>query len=99
MLSSILFLSPRGVEQWQLVGLITRRSQVRVLPPLPKLLFRSYVNYLVLLEIMGSIDKRELILIYILVLLIFAFMTSYATGVINEANFQKQQGIVSTQQT
>ena len=25
----------RGVEQWQLVGLITRRSQVRVLPPLP----------------------------------------------------------------
>jgi hypothetical protein len=23
-----------GVEQWQLVGLITRRSQVRVLPPL-----------------------------------------------------------------
>jgi hypothetical protein len=24
-----------GVEQWQLVGLITRRSQVRVLPPLP----------------------------------------------------------------
>ncbi len=25
----------RGVEQWQLVGLITRRSQVRILPPLP----------------------------------------------------------------
>ena len=25
----------RGVEQWQLVGLITQRSQVRVLPPLP----------------------------------------------------------------
>ena len=25
----------RGVEQWQLVGLITRRSQVRVLSPLP----------------------------------------------------------------
>ena len=25
-----------GVEQWQLVGLITRRSQVQVLPPLPK---------------------------------------------------------------
>jgi hypothetical protein len=24
-----------GVEQWQLVGLITRRSQVQVLPPLP----------------------------------------------------------------
>ena len=24
----------RGVEQWQLVGLITRRSQVQVLPPL-----------------------------------------------------------------
>jgi hypothetical protein len=23
-----------GVEQWQLVGLITRRSQVQVLPPL-----------------------------------------------------------------
>ena len=23
-----------GVEQWQLVGLITRRSQVRILPPL-----------------------------------------------------------------
>ena len=27
----------RGVEQWQLVGLITQRSQVRVLPPLPTL--------------------------------------------------------------
>ena len=27
----------RGVEQWQLVGLITQRSQVRVLPPLPSL--------------------------------------------------------------
>gem|GEM_PF-4379633 len=25
----------RGVEQWQLVGLITRRSEVRVLPPQP----------------------------------------------------------------
>ena len=25
----------RGVEQWQLVGLITRRSLVRVQPPLP----------------------------------------------------------------
>jgi hypothetical protein len=24
-----------GVEQWQLVGLITRRSQVRILAPLP----------------------------------------------------------------
>ncbi len=30
--------SQRGVEQWQLVGLITQRSQVRVLPPLPNLL-------------------------------------------------------------
>ena len=28
--------SCRGVEQWQLVGLITRRSQVQILPPLPK---------------------------------------------------------------
>ena len=27
--------SCRGVEQWQLVGLITRRSQVQILPPLP----------------------------------------------------------------
>ena len=26
-----------GVEQWQLVGLITRRSQVRILAPLPGL--------------------------------------------------------------
>jgi hypothetical protein len=26
----------RGVEQWQLVGLITQRSQVRILPPLPR---------------------------------------------------------------
>ena len=25
----------RGVEQWQLVGLITRRSGVRIPPPLP----------------------------------------------------------------
>jgi hypothetical protein len=24
-----------GVEQWQLVGLITRRSEVRILSPLP----------------------------------------------------------------
>ncbi len=27
--------SDRGVEKWYLVGLITRRSQVRILPPLP----------------------------------------------------------------
>ena len=27
--------SHRGVEQWQLVGLITRRSMVRIHPPLP----------------------------------------------------------------
>ena len=27
--------SRRGVEQWQLVGLITQRSEVRILPPLP----------------------------------------------------------------
>ena len=26
----------RGVEQWQLVGLITQRSEVRILPPLPR---------------------------------------------------------------
>ncbi len=26
----------RGVEQWQLVGLITRRSMVRIHPPLPE---------------------------------------------------------------
>src|SRR5437773_2874088 len=26
----------RGVEQWQLVGLITRRSLVRIQPPLPR---------------------------------------------------------------
>ena len=26
----------RGVEQWQLVGLITQRSEVRILPPLQK---------------------------------------------------------------
>ena len=26
----------RGVEQWQLVGLITRRSMVRIHPPLPQ---------------------------------------------------------------
>jgi hypothetical protein len=25
----------RGMEQWQLVGLITRRSEVRILLPLP----------------------------------------------------------------
>ena len=27
--------SRRGVEQWQLVGFITQRSEVRILPPLP----------------------------------------------------------------
>ena len=27
----------RGVEQWQLVGLITRRSLVQIQPPLPNL--------------------------------------------------------------
>ncbi len=30
----------RGVEQWQLVGLITQRSEVRILPPLPRLILR-----------------------------------------------------------
>ncbi len=36
-------LSPyhRGVEQWQLVGLITRRSLVRIQPPLPKSLAKK----------------------------------------------------------
>ena len=36
------FLHPhrRGVEQWQLVGLITQRSEVRILPPLPIFLQR-----------------------------------------------------------
>jgi len=48
---------------------------------------------------MGSIAKRRLILIYIFVVLLFAFMTCYATDVIDEANFQKQQGTVSTRQT
>jgi hypothetical protein len=33
----------RGVEQWQLVGLITQRSEVRILPPLPKHFFLSFV--------------------------------------------------------
>jgi hypothetical protein len=28
-------LARRGVEQWQLVGLITQRSEVRILPPPP----------------------------------------------------------------
>ncbi len=41
--------SRRGVEQWQLVGLITRRSQVQILPPLPKIeakmsVFRVYIS-------------------------------------------------------
>ena len=87
------------MEQWQLVGLITRRSQVRVLPPLPKLRFRSYIEFLVLLSIMDPIAKKRLILIYIFVLLLFAFMTFYATDVINEANSNKLQATVSTQRT
>ena len=31
----------RGVEQRQLVGLITQRSEVRILPPLPRLTGRT----------------------------------------------------------
>lgn len=31
----------RGVEQWKLVGLITRRSLVRIQPPLPYLGYYS----------------------------------------------------------
>ena len=30
------FLQTRGGAVWQLVGLITRRSQVQILPPQPK---------------------------------------------------------------
>ena len=40
----------RGVEQWQLVGLITQRSEVRILPPLPRMtlagLYESGLLYL-----------------------------------------------------
>ncbi len=39
----VVFVAPhthRGVEQWQLVGLITQRSEVRILPPLPRLKHR-----------------------------------------------------------
>ena len=32
----------RGVEQWQLVGLITQRSEVRVLPPQPQSLKTNF---------------------------------------------------------
>jgi hypothetical protein len=32
----VVLIKYRGVEQWQLVWLITTRSQVRVLPPLPR---------------------------------------------------------------
>ena len=38
-----------GVEQWQLVGLITRRSQVRVLPPLPDIKKTADAVFFVLL--------------------------------------------------
>src|SRR5262249_50710751 len=36
----------RGVEQWQLVGLITRRSPVRIRPPLPRKEPRAWYNAL-----------------------------------------------------
>ena len=48
---------------------------------------------------MGSLTKQQLVLMYILVVLVFVFVTGYATGVIDEANFEKQQGIISSQQT
>jgi len=48
---------------------------------------------------MDPIAKKRLILIYIFVLLLFAFMTFYATDVINEANSNKLQATVSTQRT
>jgi hypothetical protein len=34
----------RGVEQWQLVGLITRRSVVRIHPPLPGFVLHNAVE-------------------------------------------------------
>jgi hypothetical protein len=30
-----------GVEQWQLVGLITQRSEVRILPPLQNIIDKA----------------------------------------------------------
>ncbi len=36
--------SESGVEQWKLVGLITRRSSVRIRPPQPPLL-ALYVSF------------------------------------------------------
>jgi hypothetical protein len=36
-------LQTRGGAVWQLVGLITRRSQVQILPPQPSLEFKSYI--------------------------------------------------------
>ena len=47
---------------------------------------------------MESITKQQLVLIYILVVLVFVFATGYATAVIDEANFNKQRGIISSQQ-
>ncbi len=37
--------TPRGVEQWQLVGLITQRSVVRIHPPLPEHNSFNYENH------------------------------------------------------
>ena len=49
----------RGVEQWQLVGLITRRSQVQILPPLPN--FDTIMPVLYKTGIFILIDKPLMI--------------------------------------
>ncbi len=43
----------RGVEQWQLVGLITRRSMVRIHPPLPNKKRRQELMFLPPLFVFG----------------------------------------------
>ena len=48
----------RGVEQWQLVGLITRRSMVRIHPPLPNLKKRQEHQFLPLLFVFGFLIYR-----------------------------------------
>ena len=51
-----------GVEQWQLVGLITRRSQVRVLPPLynSKGTFGCLLCLTVCVQILSTANKFPL---------------------------------------
>ena len=72
----------RGVEQWQLVGLITRRSLVRVQPPLPKYAHKKApgIPGVFVLEAMKQTIRKAAIAVLILVWAVVGVLACGGSG-------------------